>query len=90
MENNTQQVFKAIIKNCCLGLREISNTDQKLTEDQKQELDTFLDQMDMNYFDLKPKSREQENMKAMFSHIHDTTALGKVTTILQTTYMQLL
>ncbi len=35
MEQNTQEVLKSIIKNSCIGLREIANTDKSLTLLQK-------------------------------------------------------
>ncbi len=35
MEQNTEEVLKSIIKNSCIGLREIANTDKSLSLLQK-------------------------------------------------------
>ena len=89
MDTQTQETFNTIIKDCCKGLRDIASNSQNLKEDQRQELEAYLNHMDMNYFNLEPKTREQENIKAMFQNLETSTALGRLTTILQETYLKL-
>jgi hypothetical protein len=89
MQNDTEETFKAILKNACLGLEEIYKVDKSLSQADKSQVKTFLDDMKVNYFCEKPETDRQTQLKVDGDPIKTQEAIKMMAEIINYIYGKL-